>query len=340
MELSSVLAGPSAGMFFAELGAKVIKVEPLQGDVTRTWRLMSEDSDKIDSSYYNSINYGKESVFLDLRSKEDIDQIHQMVKDADVFTANFKPGSAVKYGLDYQGLSQINPSLIYAQLYGFNAESKRLAYDVVMQAETGFLSMTGTKENELCKIPVALIDLIAGHHMKEAILLALLKKEKFKKGSYIELSLLCSGLSSLANQASNYLNESFIAKPMGTLHPNIAPYGELCETADNQKIILAIGSDLHFERLMHVLNLDMHLSRYANNQLRLTLRSELHSLLKEAFFTFKFDQISIMLIENKIPFGHIKNVAQAMQLAKEEGLILTNEKSNSSTITMLPFKIF
>jgi len=308
--------------------------------VTRTWRLQNENSDKKDSSYFNSINYGKESIFLDLKSEQAIDQIHELVKKADIFTANFKPGSAVKYGLDYDKLSSINPSIIYAQLYGFNSKSKRLAYDVVMQAETGFLSMTGTQQNELCKIPVALIDLIAGHHMKEAILLALLKKERFRRGSYIELSLLGSGLSSLANQASNYLNESFIAKPMGTYHPNIAPYGEVCVTADNQKIILAIGSNIHFQRLLSVLGMEEHLKHFNNNQERLINRTELHELLKEAFVRFNYDIICDLFIENKIPFGHVKNISQAMSLASEEGLILSNEKSNSSTITMLPFKIY
>jgi crotonobetainyl-CoA:carnitine CoA-transferase CaiB-like acyl-CoA transferase len=340
VELSSVLAGPSAGMFFAELGAEVIKIEPPQGDVTRTWRLKNEDSNKKDSAYYNSINYGKKSLFLDLRSDEAIEQIHDLIKNADIITANFKQGSAEKYRLDYQSLIDINPQLIYAQLYGFNANSKRLAYDVVMQAETGFLSMTGTDQNEICKIPVALIDLIAGHHMKEAILIALLKKERFKKGSYIELSLLGSGLSSLANQASNYLNEAFIPKPMGTLHPNIAPYGEICETADQEKLILAIGSDLHFERLLKVLDLNSYLNQFSDNQKRLELRTELHSILRRSFAKFKFDEICQLLILNSVPFGHIKNLAQAMSLASEEGLILSDSSSKSRTISMLPFKIY
>jgi len=332
------LAGPSAGMFFAELGARVIKIEPLNGDVTRSWKLVSEDSNKRDSAYYNSINYAKESIFLDLKEEKDIMKIHALLKEADVFTANFKPGSALKYKLDYQSLSALNPELIYAQLYGFNASSARLAYDVVMQAETGFLSMTGNNKEELCKMPVALIDLIAGHHIKESVLLALLKRERFGKGSHIVHSLLHSGLSSLANQASSYLNLGVVAKPMGTLHPNIAPYGEICKTADGEQLILAIGSDQQFIRLLHVLDLEEVLDTYSTNQLRLGNRLSLYDLLKQAILNHDFESLHHQFTKLAIPFGHVKNVQQAMELAEMEGLILENQQNKSKTITSLPFK--
>ena len=326
-------------MFFVELGARVVKIEPLGGDVTRSWRLPDEDTSKPASAYYHSINYGKESVFLDLQLPESIATIHELIKTADIFTANFKPGSAKKYSLDYQTLKDINQHIIYAQLFGFNKNSKRLAYDVVIQAESGFLSMTGTPDQELCKIPVALIDLIAGHHMKEAILLALLKRERFHKGSYIELSLLASGLSSLANQASNYLNETFIPRAMGTLHPNIAPYGEICITKDNERVILAIGSDNHFISLMEMLGLEEYVKQYATNHSRLNDRSSLHKLLSRAFLEHSYDHLSEEMTARKIPFGHIKNIAQAMKLAINEGLILQENGAAYKTISTTPFHI-
>jgi crotonobetainyl-CoA:carnitine CoA-transferase CaiB-like acyl-CoA transferase len=176
IELSSVLAGPSVGVFFAELGARVIKIENPKtgGDVTRTWKLPSEKGPGV-SAYYSSVNAGKEILFLDITEKKSLEKFYGLVKKADIIITNYKSGDDKKLNVDFKRLSKINPKLVYACINGFGSDSNRTAYDLILQAETGFMSMNGEKDGAPLKMPVALIDLLAGHHLKEAILIALLK---------------------------------------------------------------------------------------------------------------------------------------------------------------------
>ncbi|MEL6275011.1 MAG: CoA transferase [Bacteroidota bacterium] len=225
IELASVLAGPAVGQFFAELGAKVIKIEnaTVGGDVTRQWKVRGESADKVDSAYYRCVNYGKEVRFLDLKETAAQQEVHHLVRDADLVISNFKEAQGRRLKVDVQTLGQLNPKLIYAQLHAFGAKDDRPAYDIVLQAEAGFLAMTGTKNGELCRMPVALIDLLAAHQLKEGILLALIQRYKTGQGALVTTSLYASALASLANQATNYLIADFIPQPQGTEHPNSAP---------------------------------------------------------------------------------------------------------------------
>ena len=229
IELASVLAGPDVGMFFAELGAKVIKVENklLNGDVTRGWKSVNEDKTAKVSAYFSSVNYNKEYIQLNLKDENDKTKVYKLIADSDIVIANFKPGDDIKLGMDYGTLKKHNSNLIYGEINGYGSQSKRAAYDVVLQAETGFMSMNGNETSGPIKMPIALIDVLAAHQLKEGLLLALLKKEKTNKGSLVEVSLYDTALSSLKNQATNWLMNKFIPQPIGSLHPNIAPYGEI-----------------------------------------------------------------------------------------------------------------
>jgi crotonobetainyl-CoA:carnitine CoA-transferase CaiB-like acyl-CoA transferase len=174
IELAGVLAGPSAGLFFAELGAKVIKIEnpKTKGDVTRSWKLKTEAQTDAESAYYWSVNAGKEVVFLDLTLGKD-----------------YKAGDDVKLKVDYNTLQKINPTLIYASINGFGNNNPRTAYDLILQAESGFMFMNGEKNAQPLKMPVALIDLLAGHQLKEAILIAIIKRYNSQLGSHVTVSL-------------------------------------------------------------------------------------------------------------------------------------------------------
>jgi crotonobetainyl-CoA:carnitine CoA-transferase CaiB-like acyl-CoA transferase len=229
VELASVLAGPLTGTFFAELGAKVVKIENklTQGDVTRTWKLPTESKENSVSAYYSAANYSKESLFLNVKDSSDYELLIEHIKDADIVISNYKPSTARKLKLDYKDLKPYNPSLIYAELTGFGGDDSRPAFDVVLQAETGFMYMNGEPHRNPVKMPVALIDVLAAHHMKEAILCALINKLKTGEGQHISMSLYECALASLANQATNWLMEGHIPQPMGTQHPNIAPYGDM-----------------------------------------------------------------------------------------------------------------
>src|SRR6188768_2577212 len=206
IELASVLAGPSVGQFFAELGADVIKIENLktQGDVTRSWKGSGEQTDER-SAYFCSVNWGKRSLAVDLTKKEGREIIHKLIPQADIVIASYKPGDSEKLEMDYRTLTELNPRLIYGQITGYGSNNQRLGYDAIIQAEAGFMYMNGEQGATSLKMPVALIDVLAGHHLKEGILLALLERYQTGKGSFVEVSLIQAAISSLVNQATNWL---------------------------------------------------------------------------------------------------------------------------------------
>src|SRR6478609_11070071 len=164
LELASVLAGPSVGQFFAELGAEVIKVENLKsgGDVTRTWKVSGEKEGDL-SAYFCSCNWGKKSIAVDLSSKEGKEIVQKLASKSDVVIASYKPGDAEKLGVAYEQLNNINPKLIYGQITGYGSDNNRVGYDAVIQAESGFMDMNGERGGDPLKMPVALIDVLAAH---------------------------------------------------------------------------------------------------------------------------------------------------------------------------------
>lgn len=304
LDLSSVLAGPLTGTFFAELGAQVIKIENklTDGDATRQWKLSSEDPDAPYSAYYFSANYGKEIILMDLTDQQERLALEKMIEEADVVISNFQKKTASKLDLEPDTLLKKYPNLIMAQLSAYEYDDPRPGYDLVMQGETGWISMTGTDTDHLSKLPVAIVDIIAAHQLKEAILISLINKLKTGKGNITHVSLFKSSISALANQASNYLMAGHIPKPIGTLHPNIAPYGDIFITKDGQKVLLAIGSDAQFKKLWFSLNFDP--ENYHNfefNSQRLKARSFLVRELQEKIGLLDLEKIKEILNQNNLP---------------------------------------
>jgi len=326
VELASVLAGPMVGSFFAELGAHVIKVENNKtgGDVTRNWKLPAESKEQSFSAYYASANYKKKSLFLDLTSVEDYQRVVDLIRTADVLIVNFKPGDAKKLKLDFQTVQKVNPSIIYAELTGFGESDSRTAFDVVLQAETGFMSMNGERDARPLKMPVALIDILAAHQLKEGILCALIRRTKINRGSKVSVSLYDAALSSLANQATNYLMGNSIPTPMGSEHPNIAPYGDIFQTNDGDWIVLAIGTEKQFEDLC--LSIDLaHLlgdEHFSTNAARVIYRSELMENISKAMEKRTTMEIEQLLGSKKIPFGRVKNLKEVFDHSMAQKLIL------------------
>jgi len=325
LEFASVLAGPLVGSFFAELGAEVTKVEnPVSGgDVTRKWKLESERSDSPVSAYYASANYGKKVLWADLTDDKQIDLVRAEIKKADVIIVNFKPGSAAKLGLDYTSVAGINPSVIYASLSGYGESSDKVAFDMVLQAETGFLSMTGKADGPPCKIPVAMIDIMAAHHLKEAVLCAMIKKLKTGEGSHIHISLEDAAIASLVNQASNYLMAGKVAGRMGSLHPNIAPYGEVFTCSDDRNIMLAIGTDRQFIRFGELVGIDY--SYYKSNVDRLNKRDLLAQEIEVKIRLKPLAWWKQAFEDKKIPFAEIQNLAQVFDSGRHDKRILESE---------------
>lgn len=343
IDASTVLAGPSVGMFFAELGADVLKIENAKfPDVTRTWRTATESTDSPVSAYFSSINYGKKYRSLDLKNSEDRLQFLALIKDADILISNFKKGDAEKFGITDDVLQEINPQLIHGKISGFGLDSDRVAYDLILQAETGYMSINGTPASGPLKMPVAFIDVLAAHHLKEAILIALLERTKTNLGKTVHVSLYDAAVASLVNQASAYLMTNTIPQKIGSLHPTIAPYGEIFTTQDQEQITFAIGSDTHFQKLCLYLDaeelaLD---SRFEHNQQRVIHRVELLEILQEKISTRKTAAILNWMEIQHVPCGKIKNIAEVFESEKAKTLIRTEiiEGQETKRVSSIAFQ--
>ena len=342
IDLSTVLAGPSVGTFFAELGARVIKIEhPQHGDVTNTWRLKQESDLSKQSAYYASVNHKKELVKLNLGLDADYLIFLNELKDADILLMNFKKGDDQKLKVTPTELWKINPSLLIGKITGFGSDNDRIAYDLILQAESGFMSMNGTAESGPVKMPVALIDVLAAHQLKEGLLLALLQRQQ-EKGQLVSVSLYDAAICSLANQASNYLMAQQVPQRIGSLHPNIAPYGEIFETQDGQLLTFAIGSDQHFDKLVSYLGLSELAkdSRFCSNMERVKNREVLFNYIASVISMKTCAHIISSLLEVNVPVAKIKALDEVF--ADPKALILVNEEQingqNTRRVSQIAFK--
>ena len=337
IELASVLAGPAVGMFFAELGAQVIKIENKSrgGDVTRTWRLPQEDKSNPFSAYYCSVNYGKESLMLDLSNPKDKELLEALLGEADIVISNYRPKVAEKWSLDYSSIKKTNPSVLFGHISGY-PDSDRAAFDVVLQAETGFLSMSGESGRPPAKMPVALIDILAAHQLKEALLLAYIHKLKSGEGSAVYVNLFESALASLANQATNWLVAGHIPQPMGCQHPNIAPYGDLFYSQEGNAFVLAVGSDQQFEELCILLGNEQWAKedRFAKNQDRLANRAALVELLQTEFAKHKEAYWAQLFDEKSVPAGFVRNMKEVFSQKQTERMVLDWKAPNQKAFSV------
>lgn len=328
VELASVLAGPAVGMFFAELGAEVTKIEnpTTGGDVTRTWKLPTESAQTAHSAYYCSINWGKKVVFADLSQPTDRQKVYELIAEADIVITNYKTGDDKKLGVDYATLAALNPQLIYGQITAFGETDPRVGYDMVLQAETGFMYMNGDANGNPVKLPVALIDILTAHQLKEALLLAIIKRMQTGKGSFVTVSLFDSAIASLANQATNWLIGNTIPQRMGSLHPNIAPYGETFVTADHKTLVLAVGSDRQFFYLCKLLNLN-HLctdARFSTNAQRVTHRQLLQNLLMPEIAKLSSQLFLQKCTELQVPAAEVRNMQSVFEQSTAKKMLLSS----------------
>jgi crotonobetainyl-CoA:carnitine CoA-transferase CaiB-like acyl-CoA transferase len=343
IDLSTVLAGPSVGTFFAELGAEVIKIEsPQFPDVTRSWKLSTENPESTISAYFSSVNYRKKYLELDFSKADQLNELMTLLEEADILLTNFKKSSENKFGLTSEILFEKFPKLIIGKISGFGEDSDRIAYDLILQAETGFMSMNGTPESGPVKMPVALIDVLAAHQLKEGILVALIDRITTKKGRKVSVSLYDAALSSLANQASNFLMENHIPERLGSLHPNIAPYGEIFKTKDEILVTFAIGSDQHFEKFTTLLELPELLDdlRFKTNQNRVKNRTVLAQIIQNRISLVNSTLLLNGCHINFIPAARIKNLSEVFDDNEAQTLIREEEISGKPTkrVTSIAFK--
>ena len=332
LDLSRVLAGPWCTQVLADLGADVVKVErPGLGDDTRQWGPPflkdAEGNDTTQASYFTACNRNKRSVTIDMATPEGQALIKQMALQADIVVENFKVGGLKQYGLDHESLRALNPRLIYCSVTGFGQDgpyAERAGYDLMVQAMTGMMSITGRADTEPgggpLRVGVAVIDLFTGMYASNAILAALHVRDNAATGTghgqHIDMALLDVGMAVLANQASGFLATGKAPGRMGNSHPSLAPYQDF-PTQDGN-MLLAIGNDGQFQRFCAAAGqpdwaVD---ARFTTNTLRVQHRSELIPMM-EAVTRTRSTAAWIALLEDKaVPCGPINTIAQAFDDAQ------------------------
>jgi crotonobetainyl-CoA:carnitine CoA-transferase CaiB-like acyl-CoA transferase len=288
LDLSRILAGPYCTQLLADLGATVWKLEPPRGDDTRGWGPPFEGGE---SAYYLSVNRGKKSIAINLKTSEGQSIARDLAKRADVLVENFKVGDLARYGLDYPTLSNLNDKLIYCSITGFGQTGERSGepgYDAALQAMSGLMSITGEGDKEgkrgaPVKVGVAVVDVLTGLHAAVAILAALHERHVTQQGKYLDIALFDVALASLVNQAQATLMTGENPKRLGSAHPQIVPY-QAFETSDGY-FMLAVGNDTQYQRLCDVIG---HLelwtdTRFQTNAGRVQHRQELLEHLSTIF---------------------------------------------------------
>jgi crotonobetainyl-CoA:carnitine CoA-transferase CaiB-like acyl-CoA transferase len=285
-DFSRVLAGPLATMLLADLGADVVKVErPVTGDDTRAWGppFVGEDA-----AYFLSLNRNKRSIVIDLGSEDGRWLARRLALSSDVVVENFRPGLMERFGLDHGALEAEKPGLVYCSLTAFGEQGEaasRPGYDIIVQALSGLMSITGHPGGEPTKVGVALLDVICGLYAANAIQAALLGRARTGRGARVTVSLFDASVAAMVNQAANHLLGGLVPGPMGNAHPNIVPY-QLFGASD-RPFILAAGNDRLFARTCEVIGRPELAGdeRFATNEARVRHRDELIPMLEQAFAT-------------------------------------------------------
>ena len=251
-DFSRVLAGPYCSMMLADLGADVIKVEHPKGDETRSWGPPFVSGE---SAYFLSVNRNKRSITLDLKNETDLKKAHNLIRESDVLLHNFKVGDSKKLQLDIDTVKTLNPTIIYAHISAYGStgpDASKPGYDLLAQAITGFMSITGEANGQATKVGVAIIDVLAGLNTALGILASLYAQQtQGLRAREVESSLLEAGLASLVNVASNYLVTGETPKRYGNAHASIVPY-QAFETAD-APLVIAAANNKQFAALARVL---------------------------------------------------------------------------------------
>lgn len=341
LDLGRVLAAPYCSQILGDLGAEIIKVEhPEKGDETRHWGPPYVDDNEQTglSAYFTCANRNKKSLAVNIATPQGQYIIRRLARISDVVIENFKSGGLKKYQLDYPSLKAENKRLIYCSITGFGQsgqQAKRPGYDLMIQAISGLMSITGEAGRAPVKVGVAVCDITAGLYATIAILSALWERQTSNEGQHIDMSLFNVSLNMLANQAANYLIGDTIPQAMGSQHPNIVPY-QAFATADDY-ILICVGNDSQFAALCEILHLP-DLARNpdtATNQARIRNRNSLIPMLQERLQQKPQAFWQDSLTQAGIPCAPINNIAQAFAetSANEQNMRRQQQHPQLGTIT-------
>ncbi|MEU8801638.1 CoA transferase [Spirillospora sp. NPDC048819] len=339
-DFSRILAGPYATMLLADLGAEVIKVEGPKGDDTRSWTPPARGDV---STYYLGINRGKRSIALDLRDEEDAAAGRELARRADVLIENFKPGGLARFGLDYDSVRAANPGVIYSSITGFGSGAGRNVpgYDLMVQAISGLMSLTGDPDGPPYRAGISVFDVMAGNHAAIGILAALRHRDATGEGQHVEVNLLSSALTGLVNHSSAYVAGDTVPYRMGNAHPSVFPYEPL-PTADNDLIVTA-ANDGQFRRLCEVLGVPdvPDDPRFATNAGRTANRAELRPILVERLARRGAVEWFELLVDAGVPSGPINTIDGGFAMAERfelDPVVMVGEGDHAVPTTRHPIR--
>jgi formyl-CoA transferase len=339
LDVSRVLAGPYATMVLGDLGADVIKVErPGGGDDTRDWGPPFVGPEgRQESTYFLSTNRNKRSITLDLKDERDRELFDRMLVWADVLVENFRPGVMARLGLGPEDLKRLNPELIVLSITGFGSsgpDRDRVAYDQILQAEAGLMSVTGNPPDDLLRVGVPIADLTAGLFGIIGVLAALYERVRSGHGQRVETSLLAGQLAIHVFQGTRYLVAGEVPGPTGNHHPTVAPYGSF-RAADGQ-IILAVGNEITWRRFADLLEIPGDRAPFAGNESRVTHRDELQALIEERLAARGVADWIKLFAEHGVPAGEVKTLDRvyAGEQVREQGLVIEVPHSTLGNISL------
>lgn len=319
LDLTRYLSGPYATLLLAEMGAEVIKVEvPEAGDDTRHIAPLQGDV----SFYHSTVNRSKASVEVDLKSDEGRRLIHAMAADCDIFIQNFRTGVAERLGLGYDVISKINPRIVYSSISGFGGtgpESRRAAFDLIVQAESGVMSLNGESDAPPSKLGLPVADLTSGMFAVHGILAALHKRTRTGKGSLVEVSMMSSLLSLSVYNATRYFVTGETPKRMGSRHPGVVPYGQYAGSDGN--ILLSTFSDVSWKKIVEAMDRPDLADdpRFMTAASRVVHRDACDALLSEVFSHFTSADIVKRLEVAGIPCGVVRSLGEALEVEAASG---------------------
>lgn len=318
-DFTRVLAGPYSTMLLADMGATVIKVESPGGDDSRQWVPPALDGV---STYYLAVNRNKQSIVLDLKDPADLDTAYQIIDRADVFIENWKPGGLKKFGLDPQNVAQRWPNVIHASITGFGTTggASMPGYDLLAQALSGMMEVTGSPDGPPQRTGVAIFDVVTGMHATIGILAALQERGVSGQGQHLGVDLLSSALSSLVNQTSGYAATGNVPTRQGNDHPSLFPYGPF--QAEDRDLVICCGNDSQFARLMEQLGRPeladdpRYLSMQDRNAHRESLREIIEKQMQRETAQVWFDRLQAV----QVPCAPILSIDGGVEFASSIGL--------------------
>lgn len=310
LDLSRILAGPFGTQLLADFGAEVMKLEPPDGDPTRGWGPPFEEGDTGESAYFRAANRGKRNEAIDLHTPQGKARLEELLLEADVLVENFLPDSADRLGLTWERLHRIYPKLILASVRGFASDvsaSRRAGYDFILQAESGWMSITGEEQGRPMKVGVALVDVLAGLYLANGIQSALLHRERTGEALQVEVPLMEAAMSGLVNVAASTLMTGETPLRYGNAHPQIVPYQTFpCRDGE---VAIGVGSDKQFEILALWLQLDLDANPgWRRNRGRVEDRHRLVAAIEGGLAPMAADDVVAFCDQNAIPASRVRTV--------------------------------